>query len=457
MPLVEKGVKMETPIYTRLSEYHKKNRISFAMPGHKNLRGLAPDLQLCDVTELSATVDLHHEDEYVKRANTLLKECYNTYASFIMTGGSTAGIQAMLASVCKPGDTVLASADCHMSVINVCAVCGFKLKLIPMKFNDEFAIPYDIQNFDITDDVKAVIVVSPNYYGMVKNIKLIAEKCHKAGIPLLVDEAHGAHFIADEEFPQDAAALGADMVCQSAHKTLNALTGAAYLHVLSDKININRVKKALSSFQTSSPPYPIAASADVARAALQEMNYKNIIKECEEFKKAISHLTAVKALDSDDKTRIVLCFKEYETTGFDIDDELSERYGIDVEMADYLNVVLIATPWNTHQDFMTLFRALRDICDRLPKRTSEITVKIPPVNKDIIEPSKAWYDDTEIIELSEAAGRCAAQTVTAYPPGITVIYAGAVINDDEIKYITELEKAGAKISGIKDLRIEVVK
>lgn len=448
---------METPIYTRLSEYHKKNRIPFAMPGHKNLRGLAPDLQLCDVTELNATVDLHREDEYVRRADTLLKECYNTYASFIMTGGSTAGIQAMLASVCKPGDTVLASADCHMSVINVCAVCGFKLRLIPMKFNDEFAIPYDIRDFDITDDVKAVIVVSPNYYGMVKDIEMIAEKCRKAGVVLLVDEAHGAHFIADESFPKSAVALGADMVCHSAHKTLNALTGAAYLHVLTDKINISRVKKALSSFQTSSPPYPIAASADAARASLRETDYKNIINECEEFKKAITRFTSVKVLDSDDKTRIVLCFGEYETTGFDIDNELSERYGIDVEMADYLNVVLIATPWNTHQDFMALFRALRDICGRLPVRTSELSVKIPPVNKGIIEPSKAWYADTETIELSAAAGRTAAQTVTAYPPGIAVVYAGAVINDEEIRYITELEKAGAKISGLKDLRIEVVK
>lgn len=448
---------METPIYTRLSEYYKKNRVSFAMPGHKNLRGLAADLLACDVTELSATVDLHHEDKYVKRANKLLSECYNTYASFIVTGGSTAGVQAMLSSVCSPGDTVLASADCHMSVINTCAVCGYKLKFIPMKINSEFGIPYDICDFIITNDIKAVIVVSPNYYGMVKNIKDLAEKCHKSGVPLLVDEAHGAHFIADAKLPQSAAELGADMVCHSAHKTLNALTGAAYLHVLSERININRVKKSLSTFQSSSPSYPIAASADEARASLQEISYKDIINECNEFKKAISRFTDITVLDSDDVTRIVLCFKKYAVTGFDVENELSERYDIDVEMSDYINVVLIVTPWNTHKDFMTLFRALRDICIRLTVRSEDIKINIPPVNNSTIEPSKAWYGDTELIELSESTGRTAAQTITVYPPGIAVIYAGAVINEDEIRYITRLGKAGAKISGINDLKIEVVK
>lgn len=448
---------METPIYTRLSEYHNKNRISFAMPGHKNMRGLAADLQLCDVTELSATVDLHHEDEYVRRANELLKECYNTRASFIMTGGSTAGVQAMLSAVCAPGDTVLASADCHMSVINTCALCGYKLKLIPMKFNEEFGIPYEAQDFEITEDVKAVIVVSPNYYGMVKNIKAISDKCHTAGVPLLVDEAHGAHFAADELFPEDALSLGADMVCQSAHKTLNALTGAAYLHVAGEKININRVKKALTAFQSSSPSYPIAASADAARASLCEISFKDVINECDEFKKAVSRFTNIKVLDADDKTRLVLCFREYDTTGFEIDGILSERYGIDVEMSDYLNVVLIATPWNVHNDFMALFRALRDICGEIKPRMGMVSVKAPPPHREVIEPSKAWYADTEEIPLPCAAGRRAARTVTAYPPGIAVIYAGAVITEDEIEYIRELDRAGAKIAGAEALRIEVVK
>ena len=447
---------MEAPIYNRLIEYHRKRRISFAMPGHKNGRGLMPELYQCDVTELSATVDLHHEDEYVKRANELLSERFGTKRSFIMTGGSTAGVQAMISSVCRPGDTVLASADCHKSVVNACAICGCRLRLIPTRTDDEFAVPCGLCDFDITDDVKAVIVVSPDYYGRVKNIEYIAKKCHDAKVPLLVDEAHGAHFTADDRFPESAVELGADMVCQSAHKTLNALTGAAYLHVMGDRVDLKRVKRALSAFQSSSPPYPVAASADTARAALSEISYDDIIKECSEFKKAIANTTKIKALANDDETRIVLCFREYETTGFEIDRLLSERYGIDVEMADHMNIVLIATPWNEHRDFMALFRALHDICDGLNGREKEIKVKLPPPHSGVLSPSSAWYADTEMIRIDEAEGRMSAQTVTVYPPGIAVILPGTVVRKEDIQYITELEKEGAKISGTEDNRIEVV-
>ena len=448
---------METPIYTRLNAYHKKNRISFAMPGHKNLRGLSPDLQLCDVTELASTVDLHHPDECVTRANTLLAECFKSKHSFIMTGGSTAGVQTMINSVLSPGDTLLASSDCHMSVINTCAICGYKLKLIPTEFDSEFLIPTHIKDFEITDDIKAVLITSPNYYGITEDITSIAQKCHDAGIPLLVDEAHGAHFAADERFPKPAIECGADMVCQSAHKTLNALTGAAYLHIGSDRVDLRRVKRTLSAFQSSSPSYPIAASADAARATLSEVRFDDIVDECKKFSDAVEHMTKIRILKNDDPLRLVLCFKGYDTTGFFVDERLSEYYGIDVEMSDYLNIVLIATPWNTHGDFMCLFNALCDITAMLKERSEEVKLSPPPAISGVVEPYLGWYGKTEEIPLCDAAGRTAACTVTAYPPGICIIAAGAVITSEQVEYLKMLEGAGAKITGMTLGRIDVIK
>lgn len=448
---------METPIYTRLTDYHRKGRISFAMPGHKNMKGLAPKLLQCDVTELAATVDLNHECDTVKRADKLLKELYKTRESFIMTCGSTAGIRTMLSSILKPGDTLLAAADCHMSVINTCAICGFKLRLVPVELDSEFLIPRDIQDFEITPDVKAVIVTSPNYYGIVKDIRALAEKCHAAKIPLLVDEAHGAHFIGSTELPESAVSLGADMVCQSAHKTLNALTGAAYLHVCGDSIDIKRVKRSLSAFQTSSPSYPIAASADIARAELAEARYGNIIDECRQFREAIGRATKIKVAYNDDITRIVLCFGEYETTGFKVGEILSEHFGIDVEMSDYLNVVLIVTPWNTHNEFMQLFCALRDICEMLPTREKCVEIQPPPICTELINPSDGWYAQTETTAPDKAAGRTSAAVITAYPPGTALIVTGAVITQEQLDYVKALRTAGAEITGLSGDGIEVVK
>ncbi len=448
---------METPIYTRLIDYHRKGRISYAMPGHKNMKGLAPKLLQCDVTELAATVDLHHECDTVKRADKLLAALYKTRESFIMTCGSTAGIQTMLSSVLRPGDTVLAASDCHMSVINTCAICGFKLRLIPVDLDREFYIPRDMRDFEITPDVKAVIVTSPNYYGIVKDIKALAEKCHAAKIPLLVDEAHGAHFAGSQDFPEPAAFMGADMVCQSAHKTLNALTGAAYLHVCGDTIDIKRVRRSLSSFQTSSPSYPVAASADAARAELAEARYDNIIDECRQFREAIERAARIKVLNNDDITRIVLCFREYETTGFKVGEILSEHFGIDVEMADYLNIVLIVTPWNTHNEFMQLFSALRDICQTLEPREKCAEIQPPPICAELINPSDGWYAETETIAMDKAAGRISAAVITAYPPGTALIVTGAPITQEQLDYVKTIKAAGAEITGLSDDGIEVVK
>lgn len=447
---------METPIYTRLSDYHKKNRISFAMPGHKNLRGLAPDLQQCDVTELAATADLHHEDASVRRANELLSELYGSRCSYIMTGGSTAGVQAMIAAALKPGDTLLASADCHMSVINTCALCGFRLRLIPIGFDKEYGVPGGLEDFDIDGDVKAVLLTSPDYYGRVKDIAAAAEKCHAAGVPLLVDEAHGAHFIADKAFPETAARLGADAVCQSAHKTLNALTGAAYLHVCSDMVSVPRIKRALASFQSSSPSYPIAASADAARAVLSETDYTDILKECDGFKTAVSRACGISFLPNDDPTRLVLSFAGYETTGFEVSERLSGYYGIDVEMADLCNIVLIVTPWNTHGDFMELFRALRDILGTLVPRSGNI-YECPPSVEGTADPSEGWYADTELVDIDKAGGRTAAATVSSYPPGTGIIITGTVITAQQTDYIKRLIGAGAEIAGITDNKIEVIR
>ena len=448
---------METPIYTRLEEYYRKNRIPFAMPGHKNLRGLVPDLQKCDVTELAATVDLHHESAEVRRANELLSALYKAERSFIMTGGSTAGVQVMLSSVLKPGDTVLAASDCHMSVINTCALCGFRLRMLPTEYNSEFGISMRFREFGIPTDVKAVIITSPNYYGIVKDIKSIARKCHEADIPLLVDEAHGAHFIGSEKLPQSAVRLGADMVCQSAHKTLNALTGAAYLHISGSRIDIRRVKRAIAAFETSSPSYPIAASADAARATLAEISYEEIIDECERFREAITRATDIRVLDNDDITRIVLNFSAYNISGFKVSEMLSEHFGIDAEMSDRFNLVLIAAPWNRHSDFMELFSALCDIAAMTDKRVYAPVCLPPPVYDAVISPSDGWFAETENISLDDASGRTSASVVTAYPPGTAIIVTGERIRLGQIEYIKGLTAAGAELIGVRDNKVEVVK
>ena len=432
---------METPIYTRLCEYHNQNRISFAMPGHKNMRGLDADLGVCDVTELSKTLNLMSGDETVIRANGLLSKFYGSKASFILTCGSTSCVQAMILSCVNPGDTLLVTSDCHMSVINICAIAGIKIKMVNTVT-------------EITPDIKAVFITSPNYYGVTKDICKISELCHNAGVLLMVDEAHGAHFTGKYGLPETAIRLGADLVCQSAHKTLNALTGAAYLHIVSDRVDINRVKRSIRAVHTTSPSYMIAASADIARQTLENQDYTAIIKECNEFKKAISK-TGIRVKKNDDPTRLVLDFSAYETTGFDIANEL-ESFGTDVEMADLENIVLIVTPYNKHSDFVTLFHSLKEIINSKKLRTSENSLPQPPDVSGIISPRDGWFGKTEYVGLDDAAGRISAQTISVYPPGTAVTVMGEKITDAAVGYIKAVLGCGADVTGVSDGKVEVI-
>lgn len=449
---------MSAPLYDKLIGYHLKNRISFAMPGHKNGRGLKPDLLCCDVTELRGTENLHHPRAFIKESKRLLSGLFYSDESFIVTGGSTTCIQAMIAASVRRGGMLLAAADCHMSVINACALLGIKIRLIPRVTDGEFLIAgrlFDIEKY--IEGADAVIVTSPTYYGLCADIEKIAEQCHKHGIPLLVDEAHGAHFIADGRFPRPAVTLGADAVCQSAHKTLDALTGAAFLHVKGRLIDSARIAQAITMLETSSPSYVIAASADLAREKLGRGGWSGIINECDALRLRLESETEIRFLKNDDPTRLVINFGAYETTGFAVDELLSEKFNIDVEMSDLVNIVLIVTPSNTAEDLETLCCALIKIANGLEKRKNPLSFTFRFAPGGVISPSDVLFLQTETVPLLKSAGRVSAAAVTPYPPGIPVIYQGGRITEEQLEYINELSAAGAEIIGLKDGNIEILK
>lgn len=446
---------MSAPLYDRLRKYDK-NRISFAMPGHKNGRGLRNDLLSLDVTELPTTADLSHGSEAVLQAEENLSKLYGSDKSYILTGGSTSAIQAMICSATKPGGTLLAAADCHISVVNACAIFGINLKLFPKSVIAQFSVPdktFSLEEY-ITDDVDAVIITSPNYYGICSDIKSIAKECHEKKVPLIVDEAHGAHFVSSDKFPETAVKY-ADAVCQSSHKTLNALTGSAYLHVNGNLIDRKRLKKSLYMIQSSSPSYPIAASADCARDELEyPENWENTHKMCCDFKNKIRD-TKIKVLDNDDDTRIVLNFSSYEITGAEVEEKLS-KFGIDIEMSDLYNIVLIVTTSNTQDDMDILYNALAIIVEKFSAAEFSVTLNPPPVCRDKIFPQYAFYSDSCDVRIENSVGKISSQTVIAYPPAIPIIYMGEKIRSEQIEYVKYIECMGIELTGIESGLISVV-
>ena len=461
-----------TPIFEMLENYRQKRRISFAMPGHKGGEGLGNRAGVfsMDVTELPDTDNLYAAGGTAAKAREKAAAFFGAQETFFLTNGATGGIYTMLAAVCRRGDKVLINRGCHGSVINACIMLGLVPVFAEHELIADFSVLNSVQASEIAeridDSVRAILVTSPNFYGVCADVRKIAEIAHEYGIPLLVDEAHGAHFAADPTlFPATALQCGADLVVQSAHKTLNAVNQTAYLHINSRLVDQERLRDCVQMLHTSSPSYVMAGFLDSARAELEEPNnWKSVYAACIRLKDEIVRQTQIKTLTSAvndvfamDETRVVLNFSAYETTGFAVSDILRTEYNMDIEMADLYNIVCIVTAANTTVEIESLGRAVQKIAEKLPPRKTQLlSLGIPRTRAEIL-PSQAFDRDGEWILLNEAAGRTAKRMVTVYPPGIPVLFPGAKITAEAVQYLYTYREAGGEIIGMRDDKLYTVK
>lgn len=442
-------------LFAHLCGYAELGRISFAMPGHKGGRGFSADfkekLVMTDVTELADTENLHAPKQTLAQAQERLARLYGSKKSFFLTGGSTEGVHIMIYAACA-GGKLLVNRSCHRSVINCCVLSGIEPVFIPQETDAQLLVakcvtPESVEKCFIENpDAAAVLITTPSYYGQIADVEAIAKVCHRHGAPLLADEAHGAHFAADG-MPMGAVYCGADMAVQSAHKTLNALNQAAYLHVSGDIIDIARVTALTSMIGTSSPSYPIAASAQLAAEELSDGSWRRLADYIEEKKRGLLKRTRL-FMSEGDPARAVFGFRDYDITGYEVERRLRQEYNIDIEMSDYKNAVCIITPSNTQEEIDLLFEAVERICAETG-RGGGMLLPSAPLPTAAVSPKRAFYADGETVPLEKAAGRVSKALVCAYPPGIALVCFGEQISKEMIEYINTIREMGASVEGLE--------
>ena len=284
------------PIYDMLQEYIKKEPTMFHMPGHKmgsKVSHYYNDIIKWDVTEIPETDNLHNPNGAILEAQKMAAYAFGADYTFFLVNGSTCGIHAAIMSVCKKGDKIIVGRDCHKSVLNILTYLEAKVCFVNPEYNDEFGIlgGYSLENIqkavDKNTDSVAVLITSPNYYGICSDIEKIANIVHQSNKILIVDEAHGAHLNFCDRLPKSAVTSGADLVVQSAHKTLPALTQTAYLHLNGDRVSKRKLQRILSTIQTSSPSFVLMASLDIARHIMQsegQSRLNDILDVIDQFK-----------------------------------------------------------------------------------------------------------------------------------------------------------------------------
>ncbi len=471
---------MNAPLYNTLKEYYAKGTVPFHMPGHKLGKGLPEEfrssLAAFDATEIPGLDNLHHSTGVIMQAQKAAARAFGAERTFFLVNGSTCGIYAMISSICKQGDSLIVARDCHKSVIAGMLLAGVKPVYILPEFDSRFGIATAITAEELekallaNPEAAGVLLTRPSYYGICCDIEKAASIVHSHNKLLAVDEAHGAHLKFHDALPMCAMDAGADICVQSAHKTLPALTQGAYLHVKSDRIDMEKLEYSLSLYQTSSPSYILMASLDIARDMMEREGHAllegilNSIKKskADSFKNEaftlIDHNSIAKF--KTDPTRIAVNTGGAGLTGYKAERELLHTYHLQVEMSDLFNIVCIATVADTPDTISYLFDCLEKLCSSCTGSFNPMDGLLKPntfINSQQMEFREVIQAESEWIALDKAAGRISKGIIAPYPPGIPAVCPGEVISPEVTAYIFSILRAGGCVNGLKDnLEINVI-
>lgn len=432
------------------------------------------EIEKLDLTEIPGLDNLHAPSGAIKEAQELAAEAFGAKRTWFLVNGSTVGLHAAISAVCRPGDRLIAGRDSHSSVINGMLMRDVLPVYILPEYSKEFGINTAITAKTVekalieAPDAVGVIITRPNYYGVCCDIKNIAEIIHKHNKILIVDEAHGAHLSFNPGLPCGALEGGADICIQSAHKTLPAFTQGAYLHVGSDRVDMERLEYFLDMYQTTSPSYIIMAYLDIAREFMQKNGRRLLGELLTAIRSKAAGLadSGVRLLDRSfipgfelDGTRITANMTGVGLTGYSAEKLLRESFNIQVEMSDLFNIVCIATVADDDESIGRLFSALSDLkgsaSSGIRVGTDDILSGIPPyrgLTKPALtmRPSELLEAEIERVPLEKAAGRTSRGMLSPYPPGLALICPGEMIGQDAVDYITALIRSGGSVHGAGD-------
>ena len=442
---------MKTPIYDFVKAYAERDASRFHMPGHKGKGPLG--IESLDITEISGADTLYSANGIIEESENNASSIFGTAHTFYSTEGASLVIKAMLALAVsgKKNAKILAARGAHKAFVHAAAILDIDVVwLFPE--NSEHICDARVSAEAVgaalhsNPEVLAVYITSPDYLGNISDVKGIAEECKKRGAKLLVDNAHGAYlnFLPS---PCHPILLGADMCCDSAHKTLPALTGGAYLHVSKNapREYICSARYMLSVFASTSPSYIILASLDLCNKALAGGFSEALAKTVNRVRGLKAELSGVGFSIADtEPLKIVINTAEYGYTGNDVMTYLREK-NIEIEFFDSEFVVLMPSPSNTDSDFLKLFSALSALPRRTPISVKKLRLpKAPEVKASVRE---AVFSSHETLACRDAIGRVCASPTVSCPPAVPIVVSGEVIREEHIPIF---EKYGVE-------KIEVVK
>ena len=467
-------------LYDKLLQYQSSEMYPFHMPGHKRRKDDFANPFLIDITEIEGFDNLHHAEGILKDAQDRAAALYHSEETYFLVNGSTCGILAAVSACMTRGGKILMARNCHKAAYHAAYLRGLDIEYLYPEKEDIFGINGGIHE-DIVEkaleefqDIQAVMITSPTYDGVVSNVEKIAQIVNRKGIPLIVDEAHGAHFGFHEYFPKSSVEMGADLVIHSLHKTLPSLTQTALLHVNGNRVDRECLRRFLDIYQTSSPSYVFMAGMDSCVCLLEKRGgelFESLRRNLEVFYKQTESLGCIylanhglmgkSGIHDFDRSKLVISARNAGFTGNQLANLLRNRYHLELEMAGGSYGLALTSISDTEEGFLRLSEALKEIDACLENKIEKNTEKSTLTIEDIVIKNEVWCRIHEALEspgesvlLEKAEGKICREFVYLYPPGIPMLVPGEIISREVLGKIRRLVREGYSVQGMADYSAE---
>jgi arginine/lysine/ornithine decarboxylase len=509
LPLLDQT---QMPLISALQTATQWDHAPFYMPGHKRGQGspaalvnlLGQAALAADLPELPGLDNLFAATGVIQAAQALAADAFGAERTWFLVNGSTGGVEAMILATCSPGDKIILPRNVHRSAISGLILSGAAPIFVQPDYDPELDIAHSLTPAAIAQalaqhgDAKAVMLVSPTYYGVCGNISAIAELAHAHDLPLLVDEAHGPHFAFHPDLPTPALQAGADLVVQSVHKVLAGLTQSALLHRQGHRVDCDRVCRALSLIQSTSPNYLLLASLDAARQQMATTGKELMTRTlalAEEARRRIAAIPYLSVLDAAqvgrtpgffqlDATRLTVDVSRLSISGFEADEWLCDRGQVIAEIPAQNYLTFIISLGNTPQDIDRLVQGFQQLSRLYPPESEPATTaassslfdsqdsfssrdlqdisaglmpSLPPSPPAPLTPRQAFFAATTTVALEDAIGQVSAELVCPYPPGIPVLLPGEQVTRTAVELLQRVLAAGGLITGCADAQLQTLK
>lgn len=477
-------------LWNQLKTYGQTDYYPYHMPGHKRkaLGELLEDIVQIDITEIEGFDNLHQPEGILLKLQEKAAELYHAEQSFYLVNGSTGGILSAMSAAVPEGGRILMVRNSHKSAYHAAYL---------RNLNISYLYPPLLENYDICDaitslqveealkresDIQAVFLTSPTYEGRIADVAEIARVVHKAGLPLIVDEAHGAHLGMAEGFAENSCQAGADIVIHSVHKTLTAMTQAAILHVNGDRVSREKLQRFLHIYQSSSPSYVLMASIDNALRIVEKQGTRLFAEFKSNFENMLKELSGCRYLqflpaegqcgqnqrsqeELHDIGKLIISTKNAGISGQELYNILLEKYHLQLEMASASYCLAMFTIGDSEEAYLRMTKALLAIEKELASKKTSKDTRSKTQNGNLFQTpvtalfekndypalpfAKAWDGEKILVPLEQAVGCYAGEFINLYPPGIPLLVPGEQITEKHCRYLAEYLQQGLNVQGIE--------